>query len=186
MRGVTPARFLTLDTEILPGVRRQAVVPNPAAGSDWTFTVPGGCIMRMLGGTATLTTSATVANRNLGMVTRMFGQPVQLAANTANITASSTATPLYQLGTTTNLLSVIMGYSQIVFVTQWLNEGDSISSFTTNLQAADQYSGIYLAIEEVRVTNEQLTELQAEKEQREAQEASSIAEQIAELTGTGV
>lgn len=42
---------------------RVVTVPNPAAGHDWTFTVPAQWVARLLGVTATLTTSliATVA-----------------------------------------------------------------------------------------------------------------------------
>src|SRR5580765_5947487 len=43
-------------------------VANPAAGADWSVTVPAGHLWELLGITATLTTSAAVANRAAAIV----------------------------------------------------------------------------------------------------------------------
>lgn len=45
-----------------------SLVANPAAGADWSQSVPAGHLWQLLGVTATLTTSAAVANRAVALV----------------------------------------------------------------------------------------------------------------------
>ena len=68
------------------------VVSNPAAGADWTFTVPAGQTLALESVTALLTTSVTVANRvptlvvkdNLGRIVAEVVSPNAQAASLAD------------------------------------------------------------------------------------------------------
>lgn len=130
------------------GFLQRIAVTTPAAGADWTQTVPTNARWRIRGVRATLTTSAAVANRNIALrildgagnvVFTMFGHQ-GIVASTGNVedwspgasTSTQTGNEFYQaLATDLQLFS-----------------GWVIQTGTQNLQAGDQWSAISLEVEE--------------------------------------
>lgn len=158
-----PTRFLTGGDKVLPGVRKLQAVQQPAAGSEWVATVPGGRMWRVLGGHATLNTSAAVANRNAGLLIICDGVEVQLNANTNNLTATAAWPIIYQPGTAL-LGTPNFAFRQILtFQPYWLEQGDQMKSLTGALDVGDQYSNVNLLIEELWLTNQELYEREHEE-----------------------
>lgn len=161
---IQPARFLSHTGKVLPGVRRVVQVPNPAAGTDWTVTVPAGVQWFVTAGVAQLTTSATVDNRQVALEVTVNGSTVWYARNGTTHAAStifvynfsSTVANVPLSGTETGVL--------VSFPPGYLSPGTVIGTSTNLLQAGDQWSGIVLWIEEVYVTDSQLSEIQRERE----------------------
>lgn len=126
------------------------LVPNPPAGKDWSFTVPGGFWFRLRAGTATLKISSQAGERGkpewqvkdgAGNV-RARGMPLSeiiIAPRTYTIFYD----PSYNIGNNEGIFTRPVHVPDI-----WIPPGWSVGSFTfdqTNgLQSEDQYSGIRL------------------------------------------
>src|SRR6516162_1693189 len=91
-------RFLTTEARVLPGYKRPVAITTPAAGANWTVTVPGGRMWRPIAINATLVTSAAVANRIPGIQFQIYGVTTYVNDNSTAITASTTRTLVYQQG----------------------------------------------------------------------------------------
>jgi hypothetical protein len=127
---------------------RQINVPSPAAGVEWTQTVPGGVIWELLSVKLRLVTSAVVANRQTILQCRDQDDVILRAgSNNVNIPASSTQTVTFEnVGATTNLGSVIQGLlPSPPFV---LQSGWKVGTLTNGLDAGDQYSLVTLTVRE--------------------------------------
>lgn len=123
-------------------------VSNPAAGADFSYTVPTGSRWKLISASYTLTTDANVANR-LARIRVKRGTPVILmAAASAVQAAGAAATNYFQLGAVVN---VVASTSQIQVLSQYptLVAGDVIDSFLLNKQAGDQISAVTLVFENV-------------------------------------
>jgi hypothetical protein len=135
-----------------PVEERGAITPlqpaDPAAGADFTFTVPTSTRVQILAMHALFTTAVAVANRNiemlfsggLGTVWRVSA-PVTVAASTAahinlgqSFVASGGVVPA-------DIVLPLPG----AFL---MHGGDTIQSVTTNIQAADQWSAIIFTVEQ--------------------------------------
>lgn len=129
------------------GFLQRVTVATPAAGADWTITVPAHTRWRVTAGTATLTTSATVANRiaqvklDDGATAYFFGQPNQVvpASQTVSVNISRTSAPA---ATNNPNVSTLLPPESLI------PSGHRISSSTTNIQAADTYTAISIFVEE--------------------------------------
>lgn len=128
------------------GFLESVTVANPAAGSDWTYTVAAGTRERIVSVTATLTTSATVANRIPVITITQGGNIVYQASPTAAQTATTALTYLF----TSGLQPWTGAGGQIVVPLPpnlFLTGGNTISVTTTALQAGDQWSNIRISHE---------------------------------------
>ena len=129
------------------GFTNVQTVANPAAGADWSITVPTGAKWRLQSWSATLTTSATVANRAVrnivssGGATLFSGSPNQTipASQIAQVTAFNGIT-----APAANLVDVNVANPGVLYV----RAGDVIGPSTLNIAAADQWSGIRVTVEE--------------------------------------
>lgn len=182
---IQPSRFLSHTGQVLPGVRRIVNVKNPAAGADWSVTVPAGVQWKVIGGAANFTTSATVDSRHPFMIVKWDGYRLSTAGTVVSIAASSGLT----LGITSDpAVAYAIGVAQEVGLTLpnlYFPDGTTIGTNTASLQAGDQWSSIALWVEEVYVTDAQLSEdarLHAELERDIAIYEYQQAEQAAEGT----
>lgn len=130
-----------------PGFPHSLQVANPAAGADWILNVPVQTRLTVRSFTAILTTSAAVANRNVELI-------VDDGANVywrTSAPASVAATTVQQISgnTTNNPTGVITtDFSLLLVPNLTLTGGQRLRVLTTNLQAADQWSAIFLGVEE--------------------------------------
>lgn len=130
------------------GIQNVVAVASPIAGSEWTYTFPGGFYYRLLSGTAQFVTSATVANRGGGVkITTSDGVVFQGSA-VAAVPASSTAIYSYNAINFTGGFLTAKGAVCVPSPTYWLQGNWVISSTTANIDAADQYSKVVLLFEQ--------------------------------------
>lgn len=123
-------------------------VANPAAGAEWSVTVPTGSVWRVRSIYSQLVTSATVANRLTSVVMKdaagnIFFQSFLTGAQTAGGTWTivfSVNAPNTTLGSFNN--------SELFIPDVVLPEGAVVISKSSGLQAGDQYSAISLLIEQ--------------------------------------
>jgi len=130
-----------------PGWLHSILVANPAAGVDWTFTVPGSARLRLQSLRAVLTTSAAVANRNVQIQITDGVNTVWIASAPASVVAG-TAQQLVATGTNSPTGVVTTIFSVVVPPALLLPGFWTIGTSTQNIQAADQWSAIALAVEE--------------------------------------
>lgn len=120
---------------------------NGGAGTEATITVPAGARWRIVGGRLNLTTSAAAGNR-VPRLTITSGASLgftvgPVAAQPPGLLRGYQFAPALPLAADAlnNMLLPIPENVQ-------LRAGDSISTLTTNLDAADQYDQFFLLIEE--------------------------------------
>lgn len=157
--AIQPARFLSHTGKVLPGVRRVVQVPEPAAGADWTVTVPGGMQWYILSGTATLTTSATVDNRQPVITETVDGVTIWPGLQSLSFGASTTKVIPVLLDGGFVSGAATEGDIFLAAPSNLLPPGTVIASDTALLQVGDQWSAISLWVEEVYVTDNQLSEI---------------------------
>lgn len=130
-----------------PGFIHSQQVANPGAGTDWILTVPANTRWQIISFDSTLTTSATVANRNVQVAiddgaNSVWAHDVAAAipaSTAATIVGTSTSAPT---GVVTTIQSVTLPPNLI------LPAGFRIRSATQNLQATDQWSSIFFLVME--------------------------------------
>lgn len=119
--------------------RRVITVTDPAVGTDWMLTVPGGHAYQILSTISTLTTDATVVDRTPRLVLRQDGAPVWESVDTVSAGDSQsgiwTAAPLVPTATGNTMV-------QLTLPVACLPAGGQIGMVTDGLQAGDQWSGI--------------------------------------------
>lgn len=130
-----------------PGFIHSLQVANPAAGADWTLTVGAHQRLRIESFNAVLTTSATVANRQVQLVvddgTNIYWQHDANASQTAGTTFNYDATAInIPTGVITTTLFLVMPPGLLLPV------GHRLRTITAGIQAADQWSAIFLGVEE--------------------------------------
>lgn len=131
-----------------PGNALTITVANPAAGADWTQAVPVGARWRLVSWAATLTTSATVANRLVrAQITDAGNIPYSWGAPTQAVPAS-TAAIVSALQSTTPPVATETSVACVVPSNPYLFAGDKIGTNTLNIQAGDQWSNIRIKIEQ--------------------------------------
>jgi hypothetical protein len=130
-----------------PGRMRSVAVSAPLAGADWTITVPGTAHWRLVSASAIFAAAVAVANRipmiliDDGANEVYEGPPNQVIVSGVNTTwaASTTVT-----GLAPNIPNVVVPIPAGLL----LPPGFRISSETDNIQGADQWSQIFLLVEE--------------------------------------
>jgi hypothetical protein len=140
--------FPSLGFSTAVGIQNVQKVTTPAAGAEWTFTLPGGYYYRVLSGTATFTTSAAVANRSCGVQVTDGANVIWAAANSTAIAASLTSRPAYTYASITNNVGGAKGALNVMVPAYWLPPGYVISSQTTNMDVADTYTAVVLFLEQ--------------------------------------
>ena len=151
-------RFITREGKILPGVRRVVNVPQPAAGSEWSVQVPAGVTWRVLGGQYSFGTSAVVGNRIITLQSVIDVAVVAWTFYNATIPASNGITVIVLPGPNFSTGTALNGRTQLFMPYMFLPAGAIIGSWSSGLDAGDQYSGIHLYIEELYATDAVLSE----------------------------
>lgn len=125
-------------------------VATPAAGAEWSHVVPAGKRWRVRSITQRISTDATVANRQVGVVASAGAVQFAAANMQFNVTASSVIKFFIPAGQgdasfRTNLgnLSAPSAFPDVDLVA-----GETIGSVTVALQAGDQYDQVVLRVEE--------------------------------------
>lgn len=161
-------RFLSRDGLILPGEKRVIQVGQPAAGAEWSVTVPGGRQWFIIGGLAILTTSAVVANRRPGFQASDGTTTYLQAVGLVQVAASQFARLGYGPHLTASVQGAADAVENIVTPYGWLPPGSVLQSLTLNLSAGDQYSAVALFVEECWLDDQEITKLAMEADNQEA------------------
>lgn len=130
------------------GQPTSVIVAQPAAGADWTVTVPAGEIWTWQAWRGQLTTDANVAVRSINYVVEKPVTFEDLMLFTASVGHNAATTVVYQ-GTTGigELPGVRNGGLQVMFPEALVMEaGVRIRSITQNIQAGDQWSAIHFDV----------------------------------------
>lgn len=123
------------------GQTAASTVSNPAAGVDWTYTIPVGLQQTLISVRAVLTTSAAVANRfPVLRITSPTGQILADVSALAAVTAGSTVIFVWMAGAPANNVNNVQQMSLPSGLR--LMGGSSIQVLTSGLQAGDQWSAI--------------------------------------------
>lgn len=132
----------------IPGVRETIALPQPAAGADWTHTLPAGYYGRLIWITTTFTASAAVANRNPGMtVDNGEGSVLRLNMG-SNITANqSVAFSFINLPNFGTFTGAALPAWSMMFPLPWLSQGAILTSNVVGKDAADQWGPVKLWFE---------------------------------------
>jgi hypothetical protein len=140
------------------GLRGREVIPRiitvaqPAAGAEWTVSVPGGALWLIQTIRCTFQTSATVANRVPRLLfsdgtteyMRIFPNLLQAAGSTFAFTFVKGLGTAYSQGVTA---MVALPSPEVPII-----GGHSITASTQNLDPGDQWSAIALFVLEVEET----------------------------------
>lgn len=155
---IQPSRFLSHTGRVLPGVRRVVQVPNPAAGADWSVTVPAGVQWRVLSGVSTLTTSAIAATRHPTIDVTVDDVLVYIGPFSASIVANAAAQFSIYVDVASPIVASGTSDPFMIMPFDIIPQGGVIASHTNSLEAGDQWSATSLWVEEVYVTDAQLSE----------------------------
>lgn len=125
----------------------QVVVPAaPAAGHDFKWVAPPDTVAVVKLLTATLTTSATVANRTVVLeIVDIDGNVLGSLAESKGITATHTAVMTWGVGL--DQTTAVMTLQVFSFPDIALPPGASVQSATTNLKAGDKWIDVFLVAE---------------------------------------
>jgi len=139
-----------LSFEALKRVTYKSILPTaPAAGSEWTTTVPANKIWEILAIHYHLATSATVASRipkvSFTDGTSQIAECRTVSSQLASLTYEHTLSP------NTPVLTLVGGLVGGPIPKLVLNAGAVISSTTDLIQAADQYSQVVIYVKEINV-----------------------------------
>lgn len=119
-------------------------VGDPAAGADWTYTVPVGSRVRVYGVAARLVTSAVVANRVPNLLMDDGAVLVGSALNGTATTASLTRD--YVFAPNAGATITVGAFIQRNLSDNWLLGGFRLRMVTTAIDVADQWSDIRLTL----------------------------------------
>jgi len=136
--------------QILPDIIAIELPPAPVAGAEWFFDVPPGQIWKIQSLSFTLNSSVVVVNREVNLVFehpsggslfyRVANQNVQVANTTIRYSAGpGVDVASVQVGA--QLLSLPAGFT--------IPQTTRIRSFTSNLDAGDQFGSIVILVTRV-------------------------------------
>lgn len=130
------------------GVPIVSLQSNPGAGADFSVSVPLGARWRVIAWRGTLTTAVAVANRDVS-ITYNNGATVMAESPSGLVLAASSAnTYCYFDGATLNATAFNGRTVAPLPGNCFLQRGFSIQTATTGIQAADQWSGITMIVQE--------------------------------------
>lgn len=137
--------LLQFERVAFPGLT-VAPVPNPAAGTDWTFEPSNGTLIRLAAVRALLTTSSHVANRAPELRLLTANGDIMLGIGSATLAVASGAISYnWARGLDTN--SGGSGASSAPLPDMWLGPAATIKVVTVNLDPGDQWSAIVITYE---------------------------------------
>lgn len=145
------ARYAMFEPLMRARLYRDIFVPPPAAGVDWSITVPPAGPWEIISVRATFTASAVVATRVPKLVTHTTdGVELQRFGAAVSIAASGSQTLMWVagLGSTTTATAP---ESQLGIPAPLALENTSWGTFTTALDAGDQWSQIAVRIIDLSV-----------------------------------
>jgi hypothetical protein len=123
---------------------------NPAAGAEWSVTVPANQLWKVTSVTATLVTAVAAANREVSLVTD--DGAVITTTSPTGLTHVASLTKAYTWiaflswrGVGAQALNQVTGMGE-----HWLPAGHRIRTVTTNIQAADDWSAPVIVFESYR------------------------------------
>lgn len=158
--------FLSRQDRVLPGEKRVVQIPTPAAGADWSVTVPGGRQWRISAGRAIFTTSAVVASR-IPRLTLSDGTTIYWENS---VQATMVASNVYRLGFSAGGAQQSTGNanvdSALTLPDLWLPGGHQFMTQTTAIDVGDQWSGLALFISEYWFDDQYLSQCEAERHAR--------------------
>lgn len=118
-------------------------------GADFAASLPAGSDWRILGGSAQLVTSATVATRQVYL--RFFVGAAEIWRGPSPNTQVASLTYVYQLMPGIVVPTLVGTYPIVPWpVDTYGSPRHSIGSNTTNLQPGDQWSAITLLLEQLK------------------------------------
>jgi hypothetical protein len=130
------------------GFTRSVTISNPAAGANWSITVPAGAAWVLLSARATLATSVTVASRVPDLRVQDGSGNTLLDAQ-AGVAQTASLTDAWNWAPGNVTATVLSAVNLVALPTAFrLNAGWVIQQVTTGLQAADQWSAIALSVTE--------------------------------------
>lgn len=133
----------------LVGIQNIVKVTTPAAGADWTYTLPAGYFYRIVGGSALFTTSAVVANRFAALqVTDGVNVLYTVPNPNAIVTTLAVALTYSQAGVTAYVAGTKPN-GNVPAPSVWLPPGYIVSSYTSNIDVSDTYTKVVLWLEQL-------------------------------------
>jgi hypothetical protein len=131
-----------------PGLARSVTVANPAAGADWSVTVPAGASFAVNSVSATLVTSAGGSARVATLViTDAGGNVVFNGPATASQNASSTENYTWSNAPSTPPAGATSTVGPLPAGLR-LGPGWTLKTVTSGIQAGDQWSAIVLSVQQ--------------------------------------
>ena len=125
------------------------VIPPPVAGVDFSATLPAGSAWRILGGSAQLVTSATVATRQVYL--RLLQGTTEIWRGPSPNTQVASLTYVYQLMPGIVVPTLVGTFPVVPWpVDCYADPRFSFASATTSIQATDQWSAITLLLEQLK------------------------------------
>lgn len=123
-------------------------VPSPAAGAEWTITVPAGVAWELVTILTRFVTSAVVANRLINLdVNDPDGNRIHRFGTAANVPASQTAVAPFEAGS--GAFGTVTGQSNpLPSPYLVLPAGYILRSNTALLDVGDQYNATFLTVRE--------------------------------------
>lgn len=130
------------------GLIRTIAIPRPVAGAEWSVTVPAGATWRLITAEYRFVTSAVAGTRASRLaVTDQDGNLVAIMPPA--LTQAATITVNYIFDTSYGATTQIAAANSGAPVTdQPLKSGYTLGSSTANFDAGDQYSIIFVTVEE--------------------------------------
>lgn len=137
-------------------------IENPSAGANAASSVPGSSAVRVLAATATLTTSATVANRQVNL-DYINGRGVTYVRNGAGLViAANTTLQAFHWSSERSLAEWASGTPVYVpLLPLFLQPGWVVQFTVDNIQAADQLTACRLVIERFLTGSPELAPLES-------------------------
>lgn len=130
-----------------PGWVHSVQQANPLAGNDWIYTVPANARQRVQSLASVLTTSATAGSRNVSLIVDDGANVVWQHDLAASIPVSTIEVVT---ATSTNAPTGVIATTQAMVLPPGivLEPGHRIRTSTANISATDQWSAIWLLLEE--------------------------------------
>ena len=150
MEDIRSALAELMEVDLTARYPRVVTPAAPSAGADWSLTVPGGVRWRVRSIVAKLTTAVAVANRVPALLLSDGTSVFMASAATYNQAASKTLNYAWYPDAQSPPAATAGAWLGLPFPDVWLETGYVIASSTANMQAADQWSAIALAVEEMR------------------------------------
>ncbi len=137
-----------MSDQFVVGHIRTINIPDPAAGTNFTYTTPANLRLKVRGLAFHLTTDANAANRNILIYSDdSNGNKNYIVANTTNITAGLDIDISLHPGARNSSSIVNSSIEMALSYSLILVPGDTINSFIINKQATDQITAINLQVE---------------------------------------